>query len=246
MKLFLVLFILLIVISVAYSINSFYEKNACKDRSPDRQLMELSQVYATFTCDKENYGRGRFINCKFYHKLPDAEEEGVEHFLCTVLIKSKEKQNIGVGEFIKWSDSASPVQCKSDINTAIINKDDKTKENITFAWKSPAEDLGELYFSMSYSGSQYHTEVRKNLKFIDYPVSLKECGNRKNCMRYASENKDCDADNCKYAITYGFFDTYRNTVKFTFDIQEEKNSFLAIAFTKNDPKVSFFMFNGKF
>lgn len=227
---------LLIFISQTFAYTSLFEKNACTDGSPAKPLRPLGNIIGNITCNTEKYGRGRIIDCLINHPLPkNSYEAGLKDFLIVVKSQHKsENKTIKQGEFMKYS-SSKGLECESNHVVALVNIDDSYKEKISFKWRAPNEDLGPLYFSLSFGYEDLYSKepYRASLWFSDFPASITECGKNKSCARYNTlKDSDCDITSCKYIVTYYLSDS--NTVKFTLDSHlSDNNTFVAIAFTKN-------------
>ncbi|GBL75756.1 hypothetical protein AVEN_155051-1 [Araneus ventricosus] len=113
-------------------------------------------------------------------------------------------QAVRVGEFASWPNSVKPVMCDKNEKNALTNKNYATKNGLTFKWKAPNEDVGDIQIVARFiSGDEYWqmTESRE-IPMNEFPVNLKNCGKAKSCILYSENKASCHQDDCDYILTY--------------------------------------------
>ncbi|XP_055937189.1 uncharacterized protein LOC129966695 [Argiope bruennichi] len=113
-------------------------------------------------------------------------------------------QAVRVGEFVEWPNSVKPVMCDKNEKNALTNKNYASKSGLTFKWKAPNEDVGDIQIVARFiSGDEYWqiTESRE-IPMNEFPVNLKNCGKAKSCILYSENKASCHQDDCDYILTY--------------------------------------------
>ncbi|KAF8767740.1 Reelin domain-containing protein 1 [Argiope bruennichi] len=65
-------------------------------------------------------------------------------------------QAVRVGEFVEWPNSVKPVMCDKNEKNALTNKNYASKSGLTFKWKAPNEDVGDIQIVARFiSGDEY-------------------------------------------------------------------------------------------
>ncbi|KAG8183765.1 hypothetical protein JTE90_002403 [Oedothorax gibbosus] len=114
-------------------------------------------------------------------------------------------QIIRVGEFVEWPANLKPVVCDKGLPpTALTNKDYKQKSGVTFKWKAPKEDVGDVQVVARFVAAEEYWQLTESreIPMNEFPVNLKNCGKAKSCILYSENQPSCHEDNCDYILTY--------------------------------------------
>ena len=73
--------------------------------------------------------------------------------------------------------------------------------NLTFTWRAPPTDYGPIKFVASIvSGDEYTVVESGEVKFNNFPVSIRGCGRDMSCFRASSTSPTCDPEESYFMV----------------------------------------------
>ncbi len=107
------------------------------------------------------------------------------------------------GSWVAVPGMAKVVRCGRNRLAAAVDKGRPIRlSNLTFTWRAPSSDVGELEAraSVAYGGA-YVSVVSRPFSYKRFPVSTSRCGRSISCFRVCGLRPRCDAAESSYMVT---------------------------------------------
>ena len=85
--------------------------------------------------------------------------------------------------------------------------------NLTFTWRAPPTDYGQIKFVASIvSGEEYTVVETEEVTFNTFPVSIRGCGREMSCFRACSTSPTCDPEESYFMVVMYLSGDKKNVV----------------------------------